>query len=161
MSFFDDFRRGVRQGYAAGAGRPASAAAPEFDLEQPGYFELDEPSAAGAVGGGDELAECKAVLAGYVQAVEQWQAAVAERDELIRALAAERDRASAARDRYQDNGRRALAQLRELESILAFPGAKTALLKALHPDTGAGGDVAARTAAFQTLMAALARLGIR
>jgi hypothetical protein len=52
-------------------------------------------------------------------------------------------------------------QMRELESILAFPGTRTALVKALHPDTGQGGSTAARTEIFQTLMAVMQRLGIR
>jgi hypothetical protein len=58
----------------------------------------------------------------------------------------------ATRDRYQTNGKRLLAQMRELESIFAFPGVMRALEKALHPDTGAGGDAAVRTAMFQILM---------
>jgi hypothetical protein len=58
----------------------------------------------------------------------------------------------ATRDRYQRNGKRLLTQMRELESIIACPGVMRALEKALHPDTGAGGDAAARTAMFQTLM---------
>ena len=118
--------------------------------------------------GGDDLAECKAVIAGLLQEkeavkaqLEQWAAAVKERDELIGTLHEERDRACAERDRYQATGERASAQLRELESIIAFPGALNALRMALHPDTGKGGDVPSRTAIFKTLNAVVARLGIR
>jgi hypothetical protein len=99
-----------------------------------------------------------------------------KREERIAALSASVARLAlqlaqteATRDRYQKNGKRLLAQMRELdsiiapmrermgemgelESIIAFPGVMRALEKALHPDTGAGGDTATRTAMFQTLM---------
>jgi hypothetical protein len=91
-------------------------------------------------GGYDEHAGCKAAIAGLAQQLEA---------------------AQAARDRFQANGKKLLAHYRELESIIAFPGVKNALFKALHPDTGTGGDVASRTAAFQVLMGVFARLGIR
>ena len=49
----------------------------------------------------------------FKAALPQWEAAVAERDQYIAALHEERDQACAARDRYQETGKRALAQLRE------------------------------------------------
>jgi hypothetical protein len=90
----------------------------------------------------------------------QWSAAIAERDQYIGQLHAERDGACAARDRYQANGKRLLEQYRELESIFGFPGALTALRFALHPDTGKGGDIRSRTAITQTLNGVVQRLGI-
>lgn len=156
MSAFGDFRRGFRVGLrGSSAARQDDGGFAAFDHEG----DFGEPRGGF---GGDELAECKAVIAGLLEQLAQWKAAVAERDEYIAALAEERDQACEARDRYQANGKRAVAQLHELETIIAFPGVKTALVKALHPDPviGTGGDVAARTAAFQTLMAALGRLGL-
>jgi hypothetical protein len=133
MSAFDDFRRGFRTGL--------------------GRSSAEQPIGGGFDFGGDELAECKAVIAGLLEEntslkaqQAQWVAAISERDNYIGELADERDRA--------------FAQRGELETIIAFPGVKNALLKALHPDTGTGGDVVSRTAAFQRLMTIFERLGL-
>jgi hypothetical protein len=61
----------------------------------------------------------------------------------------------------QGMDQRARAQIRELESILAFPGVRKALVKVLHPDTGEGGSNDTRKEMFQTLMAVMNRMGIR
>jgi hypothetical protein len=76
-------------------------------------------------------------------------------------LREENDRIRAQLTLMQAESVRDRKQMRELESILAFPGARTALVKALHPDTGSGGSTKARTEIFQTLMAVMERLGIR
>jgi hypothetical protein len=89
--------------------------------------------------GDDELAECKAIIADLTEENASLKAAITE-------LASERDRTP--------------AHTRELETIIAFPGVKNALFKALHPDTGTGGNVQSRTAIFQTLMNVLERLGL-
>jgi hypothetical protein len=179
MGLFDDMRRSFREGRATG--RAAFSSSPRDDIggfddfvpafdpeglgEVGGSFDPEGPPA----GGGDELAECKAVIAGLLQEkegfaaqLEQWSKAVAERDEYIATLHDERDRACAERDQLQAaGGGNTAAQLRELESLVAFPGAKRALEKVTHPDTGKADEVAARTAAFQTLMAVCARLKIK
>jgi hypothetical protein len=64
-------------------------------------------------------------------------------------------------EQAEDERARVRAQMRDLEAILAFPGVRTALFKALHPDTGSGGSNTSRTEIFQTLMAVMERLGIR
>lgn len=46
----------------------------------------------------------------------------------------------------------------DLENIVAFPGAMRALERALHPDSGTGGDTASRTEIFKTLMAVRDRM---
>ena len=61
----------------------------------------------------------------------------------------------------QGMDQRARAQIRELESILAFPGVRKALVKVLHPDTGEGGSNDTRKEMFQTLMAVMDRMGVR
>jgi hypothetical protein len=61
----------------------------------------------------------------------------------------------------QGQDQRDRVRIRELESILAFPGVRTALVKTLHPDTSSGGSTATRTETFQTLLAVMERLGIR
>jgi hypothetical protein len=96
----------------------------------------------------DELAECEALIDKLL-----------EENASLKAQMAELQRAGEARDRSQANDVLA-QQMRELESILAFPGVRNALCKALHPDTGTGGDIVSRTAIFQTLMAVFERLGI-
>jgi hypothetical protein len=97
--------------------------------------------------------------------LNQWRAAVDERDATIRALHRENaarteqlTRVTATRDRYQTNGKRIKAEKLDLESVVKFPGVKKVLLKALHPDTGTGGDVRARTEIFKTLMAVCDRI---
>lgn len=161
MGFLDDFLRGLRDApeaqSAAGTGSGPWTRAPSGNGRQDdgAAFNGGTPDFSG-----DDLAEAKAVIAGLLNQLEQWKAAVAERDQYITALHAERDEACAARDRYQANGKRAAAQLDELQSIIAFPGARNALLKAVHPDTGMGGDIASRTAITQTLNAVLKRLGL-
>jgi hypothetical protein len=159
MGLLDDFRRGIERGRAAASGRASfsshdPAAAQDFDFEGPadfagGFDHEGPPNSAG----GNELAECRAVIAGLMEEregfaaqVRQWAAAIAERDEVIGKL--DEDRQGAA------------ARLREVESIIAFPGVKKALEKVLHPD-GKSGDPAAFTAAFQTLMAVCERLGLK
>lgn len=181
MGLLDDLRRSFEAGRATGRGQSRAGSArhdrgaASIGHAEPsdffgGDFEDERPEPPHAASGfaGDELAECKALIAGLLQEkegvkaqLEQWAAAVKERDELIGTLHKERDRACAERDRYQATGERASAQLRELESIIAFPGALNGLRKALHPDTGTGGDVPSRTAIFKTLNAIVARLGIR
>ena len=61
----------------------------------------------------------------------------------------------------QGMDQRARAQIRQLESILAFPGVRKALVKVLHPDTGEGGSNDTRKEMFQTLMAVMDRMGVR
>jgi|SRR5271156_1427545 len=171
MGAFDDFRRGFRTGVrgssAAGIGGPTGP----WTRAPAGNTARRDDAAAFNDGSpeffGDDTAERNAVIAGLLEQnaslkeqVAAWAAAVAERDEYIGALADERDRACATRDRYQETGKRAAAQLRELEIIITFPGVKNALCKAVHPDTGTGGDIPSRTAVFQTLMAVLTRLGL-
>jgi hypothetical protein len=95
---------------------------------------------------GDDHAACERIIA-----------ALREENESLRAqLARGRDD-----ERGQATDQLFRAQKRELESILAFPGVRVALVKALHPDTGSGGSTASRTEIFQTLMAVMERLGIR
>jgi hypothetical protein len=87
-----------------------------------------------------------------VQMCREQEQRIAQLTATLTEMAWQLAQTEATRDRYQRNGKRLLAQMRELESIIAFPGVMRALEKALHPDTGAGGDAAARTAMFQTLM---------
>jgi hypothetical protein len=87
-----------------------------------------------------------------VQMCREQEERIAELTATLTAMAWQLAQTEATRDRYQRNGKRLLAQMRELESIIAFPGVMRALEKALHPDAGAGGDAGARTAMFQTLM---------
>jgi hypothetical protein len=197
MSVLDDLRRGYAASFVHAMKDDAPAPAARRAVEGPPFknpnpfdpfgrgVEEPKPQQTGKIMRnnapqwrgfeGDELAECKAVIAGLLAKteglngqLEQWQAALAARDETILGLYRERDelaaelaRACATRDRYQANGKRVLAQNREMESILKFPGVPEALTKALHPDTGKGGDMRARTAIFQALMPVLVRLGIR
>jgi hypothetical protein len=87
-----------------------------------------------------------------VQMRHEYEERIAALSASVAELALQVAQTEATRDRYQRNGKRLLAQMRELESIIAFPGVMRALEKALHPDTGTGGDAALRTAMFQTLM---------
>ena len=80
----------------------------------------------------DELTECKEVIAGFLEQTQSLKRQLAE----------------------------AWAARAAMEAIIKFPGAGDALLKALHPDTGQGGDVASRTAIFETLMRVLQSLGV-
>jgi hypothetical protein len=159
--------------YATAQGSPLVA--PFSDIFGVGReVPLPEEQAAGAGSqeppgfAGDEQAEFKSVLAGYIEqnaslkaTLEQWQAAVAERDARIGALVGELDLACVDHDHGKAEVNHLREQIGDLESIIAFPGVKNALRKATHPDTGAGGDVTSRTAIFQTLNAVLARLGLR
>jgi hypothetical protein len=96
-----------------------------------------------------------------------WQDAVAERDRAITEIASERDRhaqensrVAVARDRFQSNGRKLLAEVKHLrnqadelrshaDAIRKVPGGWKAVSKAVHPDTGPQGDSAARTEIFK------------
>jgi hypothetical protein len=98
----------------------------------------DAPPSGRGRRGSDDLAECMATV----------NRLLAENASLKAQLAQGQDQ----RDR---------AHMRELESILAFPGVRTALVKVLHPDTGTGGSTTTRKEVFQTLMAVMERLGIR
>jgi hypothetical protein len=51
-----------------------------------------------------------------------------------------------------------LSYAADLENIIAFPGAMRALEKALHTDSGTGGDAASRTEIFKTRMAVRDRM---
>jgi hypothetical protein len=93
-----------------------------------------------------------------VQMCREQEQRIAELTATLTAMAWQLAQTEATRDRYQKNGKRLLAHMRELESIFGFPGVMRSLEKALHPDTGAGGDAAARTAMFQTLMAVRNRI---
>jgi hypothetical protein len=182
MGLIDDLRRSYRAGRTYGTGRVSPSPRPQRDdtmvHEQPVAEPLsdflgfgreasppDKPGRDLPVFNGDDLAECKAVLAGYVElnanlksTIKRWSVAIEERDERISALVGERDQACVERNRGQAAVDHARAQIDNLESIIAFPGVKNALRKALHPDTGTNGDLTSRTEIFQTLNAVLARL---
>ena len=114
---------------------------------------------------------------------EVWSGQVAELQQQVATLTAERDRALAAprqqprndrevaklnarvaelekryaaavenRDRYQENGRRALHHAQKMEALLLAPGVETALTKAIHSDVGrmqaSTEEIRARDAAF-------------
>jgi hypothetical protein len=77
-------------------------------------------------------------------------------------LAGELARVEATRDRYRQNGKRVLAERRELESVLLAPRVKTALRKALHADANPGAPADEQRlcdAAFAKLTAIYKRLG--
>lgn len=138
MSFFAELRRGYLDGRSGVPARP----------DPRDGFPPEEPPG----GVGDQLAECKAVIAGLLAENASLKVQVAE-------LQDECDRAYEAHTRSQENGQ-LLTQMRELKSIIAFPGARNALVKALHPDTGTGGDIRSRTAIFQRAMAVFEQLGV-
>jgi hypothetical protein len=139
MTFFSEVMRGYRAGRAARAGN-----VPPSDVD------VDDDN------GVDELAELERKIAGELATM---QGKIAELLTENASLIEENARLKAQRAPGQDQRDR--ARMRELESILAFPGVRTALVKTLHPDTGTGGSTATRTEIFQTLMAVMERLGIR
>jgi hypothetical protein len=125
---------------------------------------------AGSAGGGyeDELAECREVIAELLQRVREREEEIARLSDAARrqALAEEQrsgelQRACVARDRYQASGKRLLAQYRELEFILRFPGVEKALQKQLHPDMHPGanaGEQRARSDIFTKLIVVYERM---
>lgn len=137
MSFFADFRRGFSRGLrddgAADPRRSGFEARPDHDEGSDGDEEERD------------LAECKALVEELLEENASLKAQLARGEG----------------ERAQASDQRMRAQMRELESILAFPGARKALLKALHPDTGEGGSKTSRTEITQTLNAVMERLGIR
>src|SRR5271165_4926726 len=115
MSIFADFRRGYRRGRGAG---DFSGDGP--DAEGPHDFR----------GGGDARDQTIAALERIVAAHERTIAAHREEIAALRAQLA----GAGDDDRQQAADQRTREQMREMESILAFPGVRTALAKALHPD---------------------------
>lgn len=169
MSFLDDvkeyFRRGYRAGRSCRNGLEASAGCDEREAE---------------------LAKCRSVITElwvrdeqYGEALTAWEqqngqlaAELAESRSVIDAVALELHRTRASCDRYQVNGKRALARIRELEalqghnreleSILKYPGVKKALLKALHPDmhpSATASERRALNAMFNTVITVFERIG--
>ncbi|MGA8756588.1 MAG: hypothetical protein WB611_09680 [Stellaceae bacterium] len=145
MGWFEDFRRGYRRGLdggSSGAGQHDRAAPIEDDPTD--FFDLGANDDVAAL-----LREIRDLKAELVLAAE-------ENADLRAQLAGAGDD-----ERQQAADQRARAQMRELESILAFPGVRRALEKTLHPDVGTGGSTTTRTEIFQTLMAVMKRLDIR
>jgi hypothetical protein len=142
MGFFSEVVRGYRD----------SRLAREAQHDRAAPWE-DNPSDFYDLGANDDVAgllrEIRDLKAALVLAAE-------ENADLRAQLAGGRDD-----ERQQAADQRARAQMRELESILAFPGVRRALEKTLHPDTGSGGSNASRTEICQTMHAVMDRLGIR
>jgi len=133
MTFFSNFRRGVREGLR---GDDRSAAQHDTPFGDGAWNDTGNMA-----GLSKETARLKAQLAQMQKENARLTAQLAQRP-------GERSGGD-------------FKQMRELESILAFPGVRSALVKVLHPDTGSGGSTATRTEIFQTLMAVMERLGIR
>ena len=145
MGWFEDFRRGYRRGLdgrSSGAGQHDRAA--PFEDDPTDFFDLGANDDVAAL-----LREIRDLKAELVLAAE-------ENADLRAQLAG-----AGGDERQQAADQRARAQMRELESILAFPGVRRALEKTLHPDIGTGGSTTTRTEIFQTLMAVMKRLDIR
>jgi chromosome segregation ATPase len=134
------------------------------DSNRRALIELCEEQAARIADYEAQLDEYRAALGDREQEntalrgrLDQYAAALAARDAQISTLADELRRTAETRDTYQTNGKRLNAEVR---LILQFPGALDALQKALHPDTGQGGNVRSRTEVFQILNAVRDRLGL-
>lgn len=161
---------------------PLGALLPAMDWRQPHRFRRDLPQWGRP---GRDVSEYLGVIAELKQEVEAnrlalaerdhriadltgdqlalaaWQQAVAERDRVIEKLADDLARATATRDRYQANGKRKAAQLREVDSFFAAPGVKPRLLMAVHSDRNREADAGqqrALDAAFVTLRAIYDRI---
>jgi hypothetical protein len=141
MSFFSEVLRGYRDSRSAREAQHDRAAPLEDDPSD--FFDLGANDVAGLL---REIRDLKAAL----------ELAAEENADLWAQLAGGRDD-----ERQQAADQRARAQMRELESILAFPGVRRALEMTLHPDTGSGGSNASRTEICQTMHAVMDRLGIR
>jgi hypothetical protein len=158
MGVLENFVRGLRGEKLADA--PGWHDAADFngfnhDHQQKHEAPKDDPWSiiAGLRG---ELAALHTELAGVCADAA---AILGEKTELLEENASLK--AQLANARGPASSERVLAQLHELESILAFPGARRALEMALHPDTGKGGSIATRTEITKTLHAVVERLGIR
>ncbi|MBV9152696.1 MAG: hypothetical protein JO204_13060 [Alphaproteobacteria bacterium] len=100
----------------------------------------------------DELSEVTMCLKPRIWQLEdgldQHRRALAERDAIIAEV-------TASRDRYQANGKKLLAEVRELrdhaEAIRNFAGGWKAISKATHPDRAAPEDRAAREEIFKLM----------
>jgi hypothetical protein len=103
----------------------------------------------------EQLAGRDAALAQAVERLNQYVAALAERDRQIRSLIDEVSSLRARGDRFQAKGRQLLAEVAGLrahaEAIRNFAGGRNAMLKAIHPDTGPPEDRAARTEIFKLI----------
>ena len=150
MGFFSEFMHGFREARAEGRDPP----------KQDGPFQnarSDAHSSDNEAGLLRQIRELKAALARAAEENASLRAQLARAAEENASLRAELARGN---DK-QGMDQLARAQIRQLESILAFPGVRKALVKVLHPDTGEGGSNDTRKEMFQTLMAVMDRMGVR
>ena len=150
MGFFSEFMQGYRESRAARDPKPDKPSQDARSSESSNFRDKED-------GLRREIGDLKAALARATEenaSLRATLALAAEENASLRAqLAMGNDK--------QGMDQRARAQIRELESILAFPGVRKALVKVLHPDTGEGGSNDTRKEMFQTLMAVMDRLGVR
>jgi hypothetical protein len=144
--FYSEFMQGYRESRATRK--------PQHDRPS------DDARASGSSGFRDKEARFREKEAGLLRQIRDLEAALARAAEENANLRAQLDGAPRDNERQQAADQRARAQMRELESILAWPGVRRALEKVLHPDTGQGGSKATRTEICQTFHAAMDRLGI-